>query len=260
MDGSISREDLRKRQGDILGPLLIDVRVAASFRAAQSAIARAIRRDPDRVADWAPHLEIGRTAVVYCDDGTESAAVAEALRRRGLAAMHLDGGFAGWRADELPVTVKPAAPSRWVTRERPKVDRIACPWLIRRFIDPDAQFLYVPLAEVPVVAAQTRAVPFDVPAVELGHVADRCSFDAFILKYRLRDPALDRLADIVRGADTGRPELTAQSSGLLALSAGLSAIFDDDQRQLRHGLVVYDALYAWCRVQAGAARSLGADA
>lgn len=253
MDDTISREDLRKRLGDFPGALLIDVRSAASYRTSETAIGSAIRRDPDKVIDWAADLEIGRTVFVYCDDGTTSAAVAEALRHRGFEAARLDGGFAGWSVDGLPTTVKPAAATLWVTRERPKVDRIACPWLIRRFIDPDARFLYVPLAQVHAIAAQTGGVPFDVPDVEFGHVGDRCSFDAFVQKYRLGDPALSRLADIVRGADTGRPELTLQSPGLLALSAGLSAIFADDQRQLRHGLVVYDALYAWCRTQIAAA-------
>lgn len=254
MDDIISRENLRKRLGDFPGPVLIDVRSATSYRTAETAIVTAIRRDPANVAEWAPDLEIGRAVVVYCDDGTISATAAEALRHNGFAAAYLDGGFAAWSAARLATAAKPAAVTLWVTRERPKVDRIACPWLIRRFIDRDARFLYVPTAEVHTVAARTGAVPFDVPDVEFGHIGDRCSFDAFIRRYRLEDSALDRLAEIVRGADTGRPELTPQSPGLLALSAGLSAVFTDDQRQLRHGLIVYDALYAWCRMQTAAAR------
>jgi len=254
MDDIVSRENLRKQLGDLPGAVLIDVRSTTSYRKAETAIVNAIRRDPDNVVEWAADLEIGRAVVVYCDDGTISATVAEALQRNGFAAAYLDGGFAAWSAARLPTAAKPAAATLWVTRERPKVDRIACPWLIRRFIDRDARFLYVAAAQVRTVAAQTGAVPFDVPDVEFGHLGDRCSFDAFVRRYRLEDPALDRLAEIVRGADTGRPELTPQSPGLLALSAGLSDVFTDDQRQLRHGLIVYDALYAWCRAQTAAAR------
>ena len=137
----------------------------------------------------------------------------------------------------------------WVTRERPKIDRIACPWLIARFIDPTAEFLYVPSAKVMAVAKETGATPYDVPNVEYGHHGEKCSFDAFVEQYRLTDPALLRLALIVRGADTGRPDLTAQSPGLLAISQGLSVVFSDDHEMLRHGVVLYDALYAWCQAQ-----------
>jgi hypothetical protein len=141
------------------------------------------------------------------------------------------------------------SPGKWVTRERPKVDRIACPWLISRFIDPEAEFLYVPSTQVREVAAKTGAVPYDIADVEFGHVGDQCSFDAFVRIYGISDRALDRLALIVRGADTGAPELTPQSPGLVALSQGLSATFADDHEMLKHGMVVYDALYAWCRAQ-----------
>lgn len=140
---------------------------------------------------------------------------------------------------------------KWVTRERPKIDRIACPWLIARFIDEDPEFLYVPSGEVASVAAETGAIPYDVPDVELSHVGPLCSFDAFLAKYGLDDPALRDLAIIVRGADTGHPELSPQSPGLLALSLGLSRVFGDDHEMLRHGMVVYDALYAWCREARG---------
>jgi len=136
---------------------------------------------------------------------------------------------------------------RWVTRERPKIDRIACPWLIRRRIDPDAEFLYVAPDRVLEVARETGAVPYDVPGVELGHEGEFCSFDAFLRRYRLDDPALARLAVIVRGADTHRLDLTPQSAGLLAISLGLSSMFADDHEMLAHGMTVYDALYAWCR-------------
>lgn len=136
---------------------------------------------------------------------------------------------------------------KWITRERPKIDRIACPWLIARFIDPDAEFLYVPADRVMPVAAESGAIPYDVPDVEYGHVGELCSFDAFLRKHRLTDPALQRLAVIVRGADTGHPELTPQSPGLLAISLGLSRNYSDDHELLRQGMILYDALYAWCR-------------
>ena len=136
---------------------------------------------------------------------------------------------------------------KWVTRERPKVDRIACPWLVLRFIQPDAEFLFVPEGEVAKVAQATGAIPFDVPGFELTHVGPLCSFDAIMKKYGLRGPALDKLATIVRGADTGRPDLAPQCPGLLAISQGLSRVFSDDHEQLAHGLVMYDALFAWCK-------------
>lgn len=136
---------------------------------------------------------------------------------------------------------------KWVTRERPKIDRIACPWLIRRFIEHDAEFLYVPAGKVLDVAQAENAIPYDIPGVEFTHAGDKCSFDAFLEKYGLTDPALLQLACIVRGADTSRLDLTPQSSGLFAISLGLSACFADDHEMLEYGIVMYDALYAWCR-------------
>jgi rhodanese-related sulfurtransferase len=246
---SISPEKLNQSLGAFPPPLVIDVRRSAAFEMADRMLQGAIRRDPDQVDDWAGALEIGRPIAVYCARGQEpSQGTAAALRDRGFVARYLETGFEGWAEQGLPVQPKPAAaPTIWVTRERPKVDRIACPWLIRRFIDPDASFLYVPAGDVLSVAASTGAVPYDIPDVEFGHHGDRCSFDAIIERYRLDDPALARLAEIVRGADTGRPDLVPEAAGLLALSRGLSAVFDDDHRQLRHGLVLYDALFAWCR-------------
>ena len=144
---------------------------------------------------------------------------------------------------------------KWVTRERPKVDRVACPWLIARFIDKAPEFLYVPAPEVLGVAQQTGAVPYDIPGVEMSHVGELCSFDAFLAKYNLTDPALQQLAAIVRGADTSRLDLTPQSAGLYALSLGLSKLYADDHEMLRHGLVMYDALYAWCLHAQGEAHS-----
>jgi hypothetical protein len=140
---------------------------------------------------------------------------------------------------------------KWVTRERPKIDRIACPWLVARFIDEQPEFLYVPSDRVRAVAEETGAIPYNVPGVELSHVGDRCSFDAFLAKYGLDDPALHHLAVIVRGADTSRLDLTPQSAGLVAISLGLSANVPDDHDMLRHGMVLYDALYAWCRDRQG---------
>ena len=140
---------------------------------------------------------------------------------------------------------------KWVTREHPKIDRIACPWLIARFIDREAEFLYVPAAEVLKVAEQTGAIPYDIPGVEHGHVGELCSFDAFLRLHDLTDPALQQLAIIVRGADTARLDLAPQCAGLLAQSLGLSALFPDDHVMLRHGMLMYDAYYAWIKQARG---------
>jgi len=136
---------------------------------------------------------------------------------------------------------------KWITRERPKIDRIACPWLIARFIDKTPEFLYVPATDVLRIATETGAIPYDIPGVEFGHEGELCSFDAFLTKYKLQDRALHQLALIVRGADTSRLDLSAQSAGLYAISLGLSKNFENDHEMLSHGLVMYDALYAWCR-------------
>ncbi len=153
----------------------------------------------------------------------------------------------GNRSKTVPKSQSPnGKPTRWVTRERPKIDRIACPWLICRFIDATAEFLYVPAERVIGVARETGAIPYDVPGVALSHVGALCSFDAFLARYDLTDKGLHQLALIVRGADTSRLDLTPQSAGLYALSLGLSDLFSDDHEMLRHGMVMYDALYAWC--------------
>jgi hypothetical protein len=136
---------------------------------------------------------------------------------------------------------------KWITRERPKIDRIACPWLIARFVDKDPEFLYVPAGDVLKVAEQSGAIPYDILGVKFSHVGEKCSFDAFLAEYKLDDPALQMLARIVRGADTSRLDLTPQSPGLFAISLGLGAVFPDDHEMLRHGMVMYDALYAWCK-------------
>lgn len=136
---------------------------------------------------------------------------------------------------------------KWITRERPKIDRIACPWLIARFIDDAPEFLFVPADLVRAMALESGAIPYDIPGVEMSHVDEYCSFDAFLKKYDLTDPALARLAEIVRAADTGKPDASPQAHGLLAISLGLSKNFADDHEMLKHGMVMYDALYSWCR-------------
>ena len=229
--------------------LVIDVRRTPAFRAADALIRGAIRRDPERVADWGPRLRQARDVVVYCMHGHEvSRNAAAALRAQGRNARFLAGGIEDWRAAGLPTDAKPVdASTRWVTRERPKIDRIACPWLIARFVDPEAEFRYVPTPKVRSVAEAEQATPYDIPDVHFSHDGPRCSFDAFLSHYGIADKALGQLAEIVRGADTGALQLAPQAPGLLAVSLGLSRLCSDDHDMLRHGMVVYDALYAWCR-------------
>ena len=227
--------------------LVLDVRRAAAFRESGEMIAGALRRDPEAVGEWANALPRASSVVAYCVHGREvSQGVAKALAERGLQARYLEGGIEAWKG---PRDRKPrAASTRWVTRERPKIDRIACPWLVSRFVDRDAEFLYVPTKEVREVASAREAVPYDIPHVHFTHDGPLCSFDAFIKHYRLGgDPALARLALIVRGADTAKLDLAPQAAGLAAVSIGLSRIFADDHEMLKHGMVLYDALYAWCR-------------
>jgi rhodanese-related sulfurtransferase len=230
-------------------PLVIDARSHSVFRGASDMIEGALWRDPERVAEWAGELPRASRVVVYCVHGGEvSQGVAQVLRERGPSAQYLRGGLEGWKAAGGALDRKAAgANTRWVTRERPKIDRIACPWLVARFVDPEAEFLYVPTKEVLEAAKERDAVPYDIPDVHFSHEGERCSFDAFLRHYRLADPALAQLATIVRGADTARLDLAPQASGLAAISIGLSRKFSDDQEMLRHGMVVYDALYAWCR-------------
>lgn len=250
MARAITHEQLRAELASDAPPLVIDVRRSAAFLGATEQLRGALRRDPESVSAWAAHLPRASKAVVYCAHGREvSQRAAADLEQRGLDARFLEGGIeAGWRAHGGELDAKPAgASSRWVTRARPKIDRIACPWLIRRFIDPEAEILYVAPAEVLAVARAQGAVPYDVPDVALSHEGERCSFDAFLARYRLRDPALDELATIVRGADTDELDLAPEAAGLLAVSLGLSRLFSDDHEMLGHGMVVYDALYLWCR-------------
>jgi rhodanese-related sulfurtransferase len=246
---SISVSGLRGSSRGDDPPLIIDVRRSERWREAPDQIRGALRRDPARVEDWARTLPRAGRVVVYCVHGHEvSQGAARALIAHGIAAAFLEGGIETWKREGQPTTAKPVdAATRWVTRERPKIDRIACPWLVRRFVDADAEFLYVPPGEVLRTARECRAVPYDVPEVEFSHEGDLCSFDAFLRIFHLQDPALQELARIVRGADTGRPELSPQSAGLLAVSLGLSRNFADDHEMLKYGMVIYDALYRWCK-------------
>ena len=245
MDASITAADLQQSIRGAEPPLVIDVRRNERFRESAYLVRGALRRDPARVEEWKKTLPRAASVVVYCVHGHEvSQNVAKAL-----GARYLEGGIEHWREEGGETVAKPKdAATRWVTRERPKIDRIACPWLVRRFVDPDAEFLYVPAPEVKKVAQEKTAVPYDIPEVEFSHDGERCSFDAFLRKFHLDgDPALADLAVIVRGADTNRLGLAPQAAGLLAVSLGLSRLYKDDLEMLEHGMVVYDALYAWCK-------------
>jgi rhodanese-related sulfurtransferase len=250
---SISPHDLYSRLGTAAAPLLVDVRRSDAFRTADNLIVGAVHRPPADVARRLTDVPAGRPVVVYCVHGHEvSQGAAAALRAAGIAAAYLEGGIAGWTDNSLPTRKNlGAGADKWVTRERPKIDRIACPWLVARFINPDAEFIYVPVSQVLAVAQETGATPYDIAGVELGHVGERCSFDAILRAYDIKDAALDRLATIVRGSDTSRPDLAPQCPGLSAISLGLSINFGDDHEQLEHGMVMYDALYAWCRSAQG---------
>lgn len=246
---AVSPSDLQLLLAGFPPPTLVDVRRAEAFTRDPRVIPGALRRLPETVSAWAGELDPWRRVVVYCVHGHEVGQdAAAALRARGLDAVHLAGGIEAWQ-DRGGRTVPHAAPTRWVTRARPKIDRIACPWLVRRFVDPAAEFHYVPAAQVRAFAAANGATPYDVADVPYGHAGDRCSFDAFIRLHGLADPALDCLAAIVRAADTGVPALSPEAPGLLAASLGLSELFADDHAMLRAGMQMYDALYLWCRAQ-----------
>jgi rhodanese-related sulfurtransferase len=250
MDASINSSEL---QSDLAGggsTLVVDVRKSPAFRNASDMIAGALRRDPARVSSWAKELPQASTVVAYCVRGHDvSQGVAQALKAAGISARYLVGGIEdGWRPAGGDLMLKASnASTRWVTRERPKIDRIACPWLIARFIDPEAEFLYVPTSNVLRAAKETEAIPYDIPDVQFSHDGEFCSFDAFLKYFRLHDPALQQLAVIVRGADTAKLDLAPQAPGLAAISLGLSRTFSDDHEMLKHGMVMYDALYAWCK-------------
>lgn len=251
MDGegrySISPQTLYSRLGTELAPTLADARQGPDFDADDQMIIGSIRIPPTNFDDWRRGLPKGRPVVVYCSHGGETSRNAAAvLRADGADAHYLERGISGWAELGLPHRRKLAAGAHgWITRERPKIDRIACPWLIRRFIDPEAEFLFEPTERVLAVAAETGATAYDIAGAEpFSHDGELCSFDAFLKVYGIDDPALDALALIVRGADTARLELAPQSPGLLAVSLGLSAIYADDHAMLDRGMTVYDALYA----------------
>ncbi len=246
---AISVSELRAALAGHAPPLVIDVRRPPAYLESDATLSGALRRDPEHVRAWARSVPRASAAVVYCVRGHEvSQSAAAALNDAGIAARYLEGGFEAWKAAQGPLDHKPRnASTRWVTRERPKIDRIACPWLIARFVDPQAEFLYVPSKQVLDAAKQRDAVPYDIPDIHFSHEGERCSFDAFLKHYRLSDPALAELAVIVRGADTAHLELAPQAPGLAAISLGLSRNFQDDHEMLSHGMVMYDALYTWCK-------------
>jgi rhodanese-related sulfurtransferase len=235
-------------------PLLVDVRTEDDFQTDPRLIPGAIRRDYREVPRWNLRASAA-PVIVLCQKGRKlSQGAAAMLRCEGAAAQSLDGGFEAWRSAGLPLLKLNALPAAnsdghtvWVTRARPKVDRIACPWLIRRFVDPGALFLFVPPADVLDVAERFTGAPFDVDDVFWSHRGEKCTFDAMIEEFGLGSPPLDLLASIVRGADTARPDLAPQAAGLLAASLGLSRMFKDDLAQLDAGMLLYDAFYRWCR-------------
>lgn len=247
--GSISPTQLARLIGTPDCPALIDIQIAEDFAADPRLIPGAFRHPFDRVEELAVNLE-GRRAVVICQKGKKlSEGAAALLRCRGVQAENLETGALGWAAEGLPMIPADALPAShlWVTRHRPKIDRIACPWLIRRFIDPRAQFLFVAPAEVPAVAEKFNATPFDIEGATFSHRGENCSFDAFLDDFALHTEPLDRLALVVRGADTDCHDLAPQAAGLLALSVGLSRQYKDDLAQLEAGMSLYDALYRWAR-------------
>lgn len=253
---SIAPEQLWRRVGTS-GPLVIvDVRKPEAVAASNGLLPGAILRNPQDAESWSFGAEPG-TIVVACVHGHQRSQIAAAqLRAQGRDASILEGGYDAWIAAGLPLIDRaavqrfaPNPPSLWITRRRPKIDRIACPWLIRRFVDPQARFLFVDPPQVGAVAQETGAVPFDIEGVELSHEGERCSFDTMLKLFGLEsEPSLARLALIVRGADTARPDLAPEAAGLHAVSLGLSELAgDDDHGLLQSGFAVYDALFAWLR-------------
>ncbi len=256
-------------------PLILDVRREAKFQESSRIVCGALRVAPEQIPDFA-RSQAPRDALVYCVYGHNVSAEANAaLHAQGWSSQAIAGGIEGgqaegadadseanvalWRSERLPTILKRPdwgvtgeKPSRWITRERPKIDRIACPWLILRFIDPRAEFFYVPTETVFTQAKTLNAVPYDIPGAPVSHEGahgEWCSFDALLKGFDLQLPALDLLATIVRGADTDRLDLTMQSAGLLAVSLGMSQLHTDDLTMLNVMLPVYDALYAWCSHQ-----------
>lgn len=251
---SISPDKLSRLVGTASAPTLVDVRTDEDFNIDPTLVPGALRRPYAGVNDWAPQVA-GRSVVVICREGGKlSEGTAAWLRHSGVDAEILEGGHAGWRSASLPAVTADKVPKRdaqgrtvWVTRSRPKIDRIACPWLIRRFIDPAAVFLFVASSEVEAVADRFQATPFDIENVDWSHRGEQCTFDVMVEEFGIATPALERLATMVRAADTNRLDLSPEAPGLLAASLGLSRMFDDDLAQLNAGMLVYDAFYRWCR-------------
>lgn len=255
---AISCDKLAKLIGTARCPVMLDVRRDA-VRAEDPRLlpgAWALTDDdirPDGLDRLVGKLD-GPVVVICAEGHGRSQGLAALLRARGVPAEYLHGGQAAWRAARLPVFDPDRITARdgegqsvWVTRSRPKVDRIACPWLIRRFIDPRAVILFVAPAEVASVATLYGAMPFDVEDTFWSHRGERCTFDVMIKEFGLEIPALDRLAAIVRGADTARLDLAPEAAGLLAASLGLSRMYADDLEQLEAGMTLYDAFYRWSR-------------
>ena len=251
---SIASEKLVRLIGTPKCPALVDVRADDDFSADPRLVPGSVRRSPHATGEWAAELR-GRSAVVICHKGlTLSHGVAALLREAGASAEVLEDGFAGWVRSGLSLVPTSRLPPRnaqgrtlWVTRERPKIDRIACPWLIRRFVDPAALFMFIAPSEVSAVAEQFGGAPFDIEGVFWSHRGEACTFDVMIEEFGLASPALTRLATIVRGADTARLDLAPEAPGLLAASLGLSRMYADDIEQLDAGLTLYDAFYRWSR-------------
>jgi rhodanese-related sulfurtransferase len=239
-------------------PVVVDVRLNSDNACDPRMLPASVRRDHRTVSTWAAEYA-GRFVVVVCRHAQKlSQGVAAWLRHAGARAESLEGGFEAWvkgngllvRPDHVPERDKQGR-TVWVTRARPKVDRIACPWLIRRFIDPSAVFLYVTPPEVAEVADRFRATPFDIEGIFWSHRGELCTFDVMVEEFGLHCEALDRLAAIIRGADTARLDLAPQAAGLLAASLGLSRMHKDDLVQLEQSLSLYDAFYRWSRDAVG---------
>ena len=251
---SISPDKLARLVGTPRCPMLIDVRTDEDLAADPCLIPAAIRRPYGHAPDWAGDF-IHQKVIVICQKGLElTQGVAAWLREAGASADVLEGGSEAWRRAGLPMVPIARLPAHdcrgrtvWVTRSRPKIDRIACPWLIRRFVDPSGVFLFVAPSEVEAVAERFDATPFDIEGVFWSHRGERCTFDVMVEEFELRTEPLLQLATIVRAADTARLDLMPQASGLLAASLGLSRMYADDLEQLDAGLALYDAFYRWCR-------------